>query len=64
MIVGLNPRLHTTAPLQTEGVIRFAGSPEAVFARITNHPAMTRRSGRPPAIPPAISHFPPHRYVA
>ena len=42
-MVGFNPRRHTTAPVQTEGVIRFAGSPDAVFARIANHPPMTRR---------------------
>ena len=62
MIVGFNPRRHTTAPLQTEGVIRFAGSPDAVFAWIANHPAMTRRSG-PLRFPPAISRFPPRHYV-
>ncbi len=36
-----DPRRYTAAPLQTEGMIRFAGSPDAVFARIADHPAMT-----------------------
>ncbi len=35
------PGRYTAAPLQTEGVIRFARSPDAVFAQITNHTAMT-----------------------
>jgi len=38
---GFDPHRYTTAPLQTEGVIRFAGSPEAVLARIADPPAMT-----------------------
>jgi len=41
MTGGFDPGRYTAAPLQTEGVIRFAGSPDAVFARIANHPAMT-----------------------
>ena len=41
MTAGFDPGCYTTAPLQTEGVIRFAGSPVAVFARIVNHSAMT-----------------------
>ena len=41
MTGGFDPGCYTTAPLQTEGVIRFAGSPDAVFARITDHVAMT-----------------------
>ena len=36
-----DPGGYTAAPLQTEGVIRFGGSPDTVFARIANHPAMT-----------------------
>jgi Polyketide cyclase / dehydrase and lipid transport len=41
MTDGFDSGHYTAAPLQTDGVIRFAGSPDAVFARITNHPAMT-----------------------
>lgn len=41
MTDGFDPGRYTVAPLQTEGVIRFAGSPDAVFARIADHPAMT-----------------------
>ncbi len=41
MTGGFDPGRYTTAPLQTEGVIRFAGSADAVFARIANHAAMT-----------------------
>ena len=41
MTSGFDPGHYTVAPLQTEGVIRFAGSPDAVFARIANHAAMT-----------------------
>jgi hypothetical protein len=41
MTGGFDPGRYTTAPLQTEGVIRFSGSPDAVFTRISNHPAMT-----------------------
>jgi hypothetical protein len=40
MTPGFDPGQYTAAPLQTEGVIRFAG---AVFAQIANHPAMTKR---------------------
>jgi Polyketide cyclase / dehydrase and lipid transport len=38
---GFDPGRFTAAPLQTEGVIRFTGSPDAVFARIADHAAMT-----------------------
>lgn len=41
MTDGFDPGRYTIAPLQTEGVIRFAGSPDTVFAQIANHPAMT-----------------------
>lgn len=41
MTAGFDPGCYTTAPQQTEGLIRFAGSPEEVFARVANHPAMT-----------------------
>lgn len=41
MTGGFEPRRYTPAPLQTEGVIRFAGPPDAVFARIANHAEMT-----------------------
>jgi hypothetical protein len=41
MTGGFDPGRYTAAPLQTEGVIRFTGSPDAVFARITDHAAMT-----------------------
>ncbi len=41
MTAGFDPGCYTTAPHQTEGVIRFAGSPEEVFAWISNHLAMT-----------------------
>ena len=36
-----DPGRYTAAPLQTEGVIRFTGSPDAVFAQIADHMAMT-----------------------
>jgi hypothetical protein len=38
---GFEPSRFTSAPLQMEGLIKFAGSPDAVFARIANHGAMT-----------------------
>jgi Polyketide cyclase / dehydrase and lipid transport len=41
MTGGFDPGRYTTAPLQTEGVVRFAGSLDAVFTRIANHAAMT-----------------------
>ena len=41
MTGGFDPGRYTAAPLQTEGLIRFAGSPDTVFARIADHPAMT-----------------------
>jgi len=41
MTGGFDPGRYTAAPLQTEGVIRFTGSPDAVFARIANHGALT-----------------------
>ena len=41
MTGGFDPGHYTAAPLQTEGVIRFAGLPDAVFAQITDHAAMT-----------------------
>jgi hypothetical protein len=41
MTGGFEPGHYTRAPLQTEGVIQFTGSPDAVFARIANHAAMT-----------------------
>jgi hypothetical protein len=41
MTGGFDPGHYTTAPLQTEGSIRFTAPPEAVFARIANHTAMT-----------------------
>lgn len=41
MTGGFDPGRYTTAPLRTEGVIRFAGSPDAVFAQIADHAAMT-----------------------
>ena len=36
-----DPGQYTAAPLQTEGVIRFPGPPDSVFARIADHAAMT-----------------------
>jgi polyketide cyclase/dehydrase/lipid transport protein len=41
MTGGFDPGRFTSAPLQTDGVIRFRGSPDAVFARISDHAAMT-----------------------
>jgi Polyketide cyclase / dehydrase and lipid transport len=41
MTGGFDPGRFTAAPLQTQGVIRFAGSPDPVFARIADHVAMT-----------------------
>jgi hypothetical protein len=41
MTSGFEPGRYTAAPLQTEGVIRFTGSPDPVFARIADHAAMT-----------------------
>lgn len=41
MTGGFDPGRYTPAPLQTDGVIRFTSSPAAVFARITDHAAMT-----------------------
>jgi hypothetical protein len=41
MTGGFDPRRFTVAPLQTEGVVRFTGPPDAVFARVADHPAMT-----------------------
>lgn len=41
MTGGFDPRRFTAAPLQTEGVVRFTGPPDAVFARVADHPAMT-----------------------
>jgi hypothetical protein len=41
MTGGFDPGHYTAAPLQTEGMIRFAGSPGDVFAQIADHPAMT-----------------------
>ena len=38
---GFDPTRYTSAPLQTEGWIRFTGPPEKVFAQITNHEGMT-----------------------
>jgi hypothetical protein len=38
---GFDPGRFTAAPLQTEGVIRFPGPPDPVFARIADHVAMT-----------------------
>ena len=35
-----DPGRFTAAPLQTQGVIRFPGSPDLVFARIADHAAM------------------------
>ena len=36
-----DPSQYTAAPRQTEGVIRFPGPPDSVFARIADHAAMT-----------------------
>jgi hypothetical protein len=41
MTGGFDPGCYTPAPLQTEGTIRFTGSPDAVFARVADHMAMT-----------------------
>ena len=41
MTAGFDPARYTPAPLQTEGMIRFTGSPGAVLAQIADHPAMT-----------------------
>jgi hypothetical protein len=41
MTGGFDPGRFTAAPLQTQGVIRFPGSPDPVFARIADHAAMT-----------------------
>ena len=41
MTGGFDPGRFTAAPLQTQGVIRFPGSPDPVFARITDHATMT-----------------------
>jgi len=41
MTGGFDPGRFTAAPLQTQGLIRFAGSPDPVFARIADHAAMT-----------------------
>lgn len=38
---GFEPTQFTSAPLQTEGWIRFTGAPEQVFARIADHEGMT-----------------------
>jgi hypothetical protein len=41
MTGGFDPGRFTAAPLQTQGVIRFPGSPDPVFVRIADHAAMT-----------------------
>jgi hypothetical protein len=41
MTGGFDPGRFTAAPLRTQGVIRFPGSPDPVFARIADHAAMT-----------------------
>ena len=41
MTGGFDPGRYTPAPQQTDGVIRFTGSPDVVFARIADHAAMT-----------------------
>ena len=38
---GFDPGRYTSAPLQTYGLIQFAGSADAVFAQVANHSAMT-----------------------
>jgi hypothetical protein len=38
---GFDPTEFTSAPLQTEGWIKFTGPPDQVFARIANHVGMT-----------------------
>lgn len=38
---GFDPTRFTDARLQTEGFIRFTGSPDQAFARIANHQGMT-----------------------
>jgi Polyketide cyclase / dehydrase and lipid transport len=58
-----DPSRYTPAPLQTEGLIRFTGSPDAVFAQIANHSAMTDwvpllktvRVSQPKPLPPGES---------
>jgi hypothetical protein len=41
MTFRFDPGRYTSAPQQTEGLVRFAGSPDAVFDRIANHTALT-----------------------
>ena len=41
MAGGFDPGRFAAAPLQTQGVIRFHGLPDPVFARIADHAAMT-----------------------
>ena len=63
MTGGFDPGRYTAAPLQTEGTIRFAGSPDAVFARVADHVAMTDwvpllktiRLSHPEPLPPGES---------
>jgi hypothetical protein len=38
---GFDPGRYTSAPLQTYGLIRFAGSADVVFAQVANHSLMT-----------------------
>src|ERR1700730_6040505 len=40
MTGGFDPGRFTAAPLETQGLIRFRGSPDLVFARIADHAAM------------------------
>ena len=42
MTGGFDPGRFTAAPLQTEGVVRFTGPPDAVFAQVADHLAMTK----------------------
>ncbi len=63
MTGGFDPGRFTAAPLQTQGMIRFPGSPDPVFDRITDHAAMTDwvpllktvQVSHPKPLPPAQS---------
>src|SRR6476659_7343331 len=72
MTGGFDPGRYTTAPLQTEGVIRFTGSLDAVFARIANHGALTDwvpmlktvQVSHPKSLPPGESRIGTTRVLA
>jgi Polyketide cyclase / dehydrase and lipid transport len=72
MTGGFDPGRYTPAPLQTDGVIRFTGSPDTVFARIADHAAMTDwvpllkavRVSHPKPLPPGESTIGTTRVLA